>query len=134
MPPEMTRKPSASKRVGQHFCIGHDLLGIFAEAGLHGFQEADCFGRDDVHEWTALHAGKHRLVDGSGKLLPGEDHAGARTAQCFVGGGGHDMGIRHGRGMRTSGYEPSKVSHIDQEERADFVGDLPHAGESMMRG
>src|SRR5436305_9970412 len=29
--------------------------------------------------------------------------------------------------MYSAGYQPSKVRHIDKIERANFIGDLPHA-------
>ena len=74
-------------------------------------------------------AGEDRLVDGGGELLLAQDHAGARPAQSFVGGGGDDVGVRHGRGMHAAGDEAGEVRHVDQVEGADFVGDLAHAGE-----
>ena len=97
--------------------------------GLERLLEADGLGGDDVDERAALLAGEDRLVDGGAVLGLGEDHAGARTAQGFVGGGGDDVGVRHGRGMHASGDQSGEVRHVHQVDGADFVGDLAHAGE-----
>ena len=57
-----------------------------------------------------------------------QNHAGARPAQRFVRGGSDDVGVRHGRGMHAASNQSGEVRHVDQIERADFVGDLAHAG------
>ena len=122
------RKPSAAKRFRQHFRVGHDLPRVVPEFRLHRFQKADRLGRDDVDQRAALHPGKHDLVDGGGKFLLAQDHAGARSAQSLVRGRGDDVRMRHGRRMHASGNQSGEMRHVDQVERADFVGDLPHAG------
>ena len=54
--------------------------------------------RDHVHERAALAAREHRGVDFLREsLVVGEDEAAARAAQGLVRGGGHDVGVRHGR-------------------------------------
>ena len=60
---------------------------------------------------------------------PAEDQAGARAAQGFVGCGGDDVRVRHGRRMHASGDQAGEVGHVDHEVGADFVGDGAHAGE-----
>ena len=57
-----------------------------------------------------------------------QDHAGARSAQSLVRGRGDDVRVRHRRRMHASRDQSGEVRHVDQVERADFVGDLPHAG------
>ena len=42
--------------------------------------------------------------------------------------GGHDdMRVRNWRGMHSGGNQAGEVRHVDDEEGADFVGDLAHA-------
>ena len=90
--------------------------------------KADRFGGDDVHQRAALHSGEHHLVDGRGEFLFAQDHPGPRSAQSLVRGGGHDMGVRHRRRMHAARNQSGEMRHVDQVERAHFVGDLAHAG------
>src|SRR5579864_887075 len=39
------------------------------------------------------------------------------------------MRVRNWRGMNSACDQAGKVSHVHQVQRADLVGDLPHAGE-----
>lgn len=57
------------------------------------------------------------------------DHAAAGTAQGFVGGAGHDVGVRNGAGMGSSGDKPGYMSGVDQEFRTDLIRYLTEARE-----
>ncbi len=46
-----------------------------------------------------------------------------------MGGGGYDVRVRYRRRMRTTSHQAGEMSHIDQEQGPDLVGDLAHAGE-----
>ena len=113
----------------QNLGVGHDLSRVVLEAGLKGFLEAHSFRRDDVHQRSALHSWEDDLVDCGRMFLLGEDHSGARPAQCLVRGGGDNMAVWYGRWMHATGNQSGEVRHVDQVERADFVGNLAHAGE-----
>ena len=91
--------------------------------------KADGFGRDDVHQRPALHAGKNNFVDGRRVFGFRQNQSGARAAQRLVRGRGDDLRVRHRRRMRAAGNQSGEVRHIDQVDRANFVGDLPHARE-----
>ena len=77
---------------------------------------------------AALHSGKHNFVDGSGEFLFAQDHTGARSAQSLVRGSGDDMRMRHRRRMHAACNQSGKMRHVHQVKRANFVGNLPHAG------
>ena len=51
-----------------------------------------------------------------------------------MGGGGDDVGVGNGRRMGVAGDEAGEVGHVDHEKRADFVGDVAHAGEVELAG
>ena len=102
---------------------------VVAELGLHRFLEADRLGGDDVHQRAALHSGKDDFVDRLRELGLGQNHPGARPAQRLVRRRSHNVRVRHRRRMRAAGDQSREMRHVDQKERADFVGDLAHAGE-----
>src|ERR1019366_12695 len=65
--------------------------------------------------------------NGRGQILSAEYQSRARTAQGFVGSGGGDMRVGHGRGVRAAGNKAGDVGHVEDEGCADFVGDTAHA-------
>ncbi len=109
---------------GERFRVDHDLALVFAELRLERFVKADRLCGDDVHERTALDAGENGRVDLLGESFLAHDDAAARPAQTFVRGGGDKLRVRNGAGMLATGDEPGDVRHVDEEKRADRVGDL----------
>ena len=77
-----------------------------------------------MHERSALDARKDLLVDIARKLFLTEDHAAARAAQGFMGGGGYEIGMRHRVGVASGGHESGDVGHVDHQVGADTVGDF----------
>ena len=57
----------------------------------------------------------------------GKNHSRTRTAQSLVRGRSDDVRMRHRRRMRAASNQPGEVRHVDEVERADFIGDLAHA-------
>src|ERR1019366_4524896 len=108
---------------------GDDLRRINLEIRPQRLAETDRLRRDDVHQRATLHSGEDDLVDGGSVLLLGEDQASTRAAQRLVRCSGNDVAVRDRRWMNASGDQSSEVGHVDQIERANFVGDLAHAGE-----
>ena len=109
--------------------IEDDLLGIFLERRLERLVEADSLGRDDLHERAALDTGEHLAVDLLGILFLAENESGAGAAQALVRGGGDEVGVGNGIGMRASRDETRDVSHVDEEESPDGIGDLAESRE-----
>ena len=66
---------SCPQRIGECACVVDDLFGVCAEAGLQGFGEADSFGGDDVHQWSALNSGEDGFIDGGGMFFAAENEA-----------------------------------------------------------
>src|SRR6185503_3774697 len=50
-------------------------------------------------------------------------------SQSLVRGGSDDVRVRYRRRVCFAGHESGKMRHVYQVERANFVGDLAHAGE-----
>src|SRR5207237_10788039 len=73
-------------------------------------------------------SGKNGRVDLFGEFSLAEDNSAARAAQTFVGSGGDKLRMRNGTRMLSAGNETANVRHVDEEERADGVGDLAHPG------
>ena len=58
------------------------------------------------------------------RVVAAHNHAAARTAQGFVGGGGDKVGKRHGVGVFAACNQAGIVRHIDKQIRTHFVGDF----------
>ena len=112
--------------LSQGLRIVHDGAGIGFELRPQRLAEGDSLGGDDVHQRSALQARKDRGVDllGEVRVVCKDDRA-ARAAQCLMGGGRCNMGMREGARMRAARDEPGEVGHVNQEKRADLVRDLP---------
>jgi hypothetical protein len=82
--------------LSQHLGVGYDLRGVGLELRTEGFAKRDCLGCHDVHQRTALLAGKNGFVDRRGQVLAADDHAGAGATQRLVRSGGGDVGLGHG--------------------------------------
>ena len=111
------------------FGVIQHLFLIFGEGGVQRLQERDGFRGDDLHQRPALNAGEDGGVELFLNRFVGarENQPAARPAQGFVGGGGDDIGNRH-RVWRESGRDQSgDVRHIDQQIRADAVGNVAEA-------
>uniref|UniRef100_E6PYW2 Uncharacterized protein n=1 Tax=mine drainage metagenome TaxID=410659 RepID=E6PYW2_9ZZZZ len=116
------------KSRGECLGVGDDLASIDGKVGGERFLEGDGFGGDDMNERATLLAGEDGAIDGGGEILLAEDEAGTGSAEGFVGGGGGDLRVGHRRRMRAASDEARDMGHVDEQERADFVSDLAHAG------
>ena len=63
-----------------------------------------------------------------------QDHPGAGPAEGLVGGRGDHVGVLDRVGVQPGGDEAGEVRHVDHQQRADLVGDLPEAGEVELAG
>src|SRR5690606_22410498 len=52
----------------------------------------------------------------------------------LVGGGGDDVGVRHGGWVRPPRHQPDEVGRVDHEHRTDLVGDGTEGGEVEVTG
>jgi hypothetical protein len=77
-------KPVAAQRGRKSCGVGDNLPLILAKGGFQRLPETDGFGRDDVHQRTALHSGKHSAVEIFCVLLAAENETGTRAAQRLV--------------------------------------------------
>src|SRR5450432_3717604 len=103
-----------SQGFSEHLGVSYDLFRIVMKAGLHGFEETNRFGRDNVHQRPTLHSGKYSFVDRSGEFLFAKNHAGAGATQSLMRCGGNDMGMRHRRWMRATRHQSGEVGHVDE--------------------
>ena len=109
--------------------VGDDLRLVGAKSVGERLAERHRLGGDDVHQRTALETREDRAVDLLGVLRLAHHHPAARTAQRLVGRRGHEMAMRHRRGMKTGGDQSGDVRDVGHEERAGTVGDLAKARE-----
>ena len=80
-----------------------------------------------MHQRPALGAGEDGLIDGLGVFLAAEDQAAARSAQGFVGRGGHHIGIGNRIGMQPRCDQPGDVGHIHEMISPHLFGDRADA-------
>ena len=124
VPPETSRKPAALQGFGEGLGVGDDLRRVVAELGAQSLGKRNSLGRHDVHQRPALLAGEYRFIDGGGQILVADDQSGARTAQSFVRGGGRDLRMGNGRRMHAARDESGNMRHVEDINRAHFIGDL----------
>ena len=109
------------------------LLLVAVKLRTQSFAESHGLGRDNMHERTALNAGKNLAVQALGHIfalfLIGQDHAAARAAQGLVRSGGGNVGVGNGRRMQTGGHKSGDMGHIDNELGPHFVGRLAESSE-----
>ena len=110
---------------------------------LHGLEESDGLGGDDMLERSALDAGEDAGVEDCAHLLdfalrggkaPGvvevlahQDDAAARSTKGLVGGGGDNVGVFHRILQEACGNQAGGMGHVDPEEGTYFIGNLAHA-------
>ena len=121
--PRQESEAAAQERIRQRLGVDHDLPLVVAEGGGRGLVQRDRLGGDHVHQGTALVAREDRTVDRLRILLAEQDHAAPRAAQRLVGGGGDEVGVRHGRGMKACGHQAGEVRHVGEHGGPDLVGD-----------
>ena len=73
--------------------------------------------------------GKNGFVDSGSEFLFRQDEAGPGTAKRFVRGGGDDIGMLARVGINASRHQAGIVSHINQEDCANGVGNFSETGE-----
>ncbi len=123
------RKPSCRESGRQGTGVRDDVGRVLAEGRLARLPERNRLGRDDVHERAALQAGEHGLVDARRVLSTRQDRAGSRSAQRLVGRERDDVGVWHRRRVRAAGNQTRDVRSVDEQHRADLVGDRPERHE-----
>ena len=137
------RETSLDQFVGKHGSVFLYLHGPLFELRLQGFVEGNSLGGDDMLQRSALLAGEHGTVEqlthhlgyalGSlqtpwvFKVFAHQDDTATRTAECLVGGRGHDVCILD-RVVKQAGCNKACwVCHIHHEQCAHLVGNLTHA-------
>src|SRR5438270_973770 len=105
--------------------IDDDLTLIIAKLRLERFVKTNCFRRDHVHEWTALHSWKKHGVDLFRELLLAQDNAAAGAAQAFVRRSRNKLRVRNRAGVLPACHWPCDVRHVDEKNRANRIGNLP---------
>ncbi len=78
---------------------------------------------DDVLERTTLPAGEDSLVDGDRVFGFRQDAPASRSAKGLVRGERDDVGTWNRIGIYTAGNQAGHMCRIEQEVRADLVGD-----------
>ena len=124
--------------------VGAYLLLIVHKFGSESFAKCHSFGRDNVFERAALHAGEygrveerrhlanHALRSGFAprivEVLAEQNDTATRAAEGFVSGRSDDVSIFHRVFEQTGSDETCRVSHINHKYGAHLIGDFAHAG------
>ena len=130
VPPLTSLRPPASSASARAFALSMIWRPYVLNSGRRASREANRFAGDDVHQRPALDAREHAAVDRFAVFFFRQAQTGARAAQCFVRGGGHEIGDRHGAVVQAGGDETGVVGHIDHQLRADAARDF---GELVVR-
>ena len=130
VPPETRRKPASRHARGQRGGVGQHALLIVDEFRLHGLQEADRLGGDDVHQRPALHAGEDRTCRWPAAYCSRQRMMPARGPRSVLWVVEVTMSAYwQGFGMDAGRHEAREVRHVDQQHGADRIRDLAHAAE-----
>ena len=92
---------------------------FFGSSNLHG----NSFRCNHVHQRTTLLAWEDCRVELLSVVLLSQDHAGARTAQGLVHGGGNNVRVWNWIWVQISCNETSKVCHIGPQVSPHFICD-----------
>ena len=124
VPPDTRRRPRVARPSASAGGVGDDARRVVLELRLRSLEEAHRLGRDHVVVRAALEPGEHRLVDPLGELLGAQDRRRPRAAQGLVRRERHDVGAQlDGVRVLAAGDEAGDVGGVEQEQRADLVGD-----------
>ena len=97
---------------------------VIPELRAQRLAQAHRLGGQHVRVKAPLHAGEDRGLQTPGELVRArEDDAAAGPAQGLGRGAGHDVGMRHGRGVYAGGHETGDMRHVDQQARPGGAGD-----------
>ncbi len=116
--------------LGQQF--GH-RLGVVADQPLvgrkfrcHCLFERNRFRGNYMHQWAALVSRENQRTEFFGQLIvrTRKNQAAARTTQCLVCRGRHDVGHTHRARVVARGDEPGDVCHINHQVSTSVVGDF----------
>ena len=120
--------------IGHGLGVCNYLLLVLVERGIERLLEGDGLCRDYVHKRAALDAGEYGLIYGLAVLLLAHYNAAAGAAKRFVRGGGHEIGVWHGRGMKSRRNQTRDVRDVHHHICAHLVADLPYALEIYNSG
>jgi len=82
-----------------------------------------------VHKRTTLRSGEHSFIDRFAIFFFREDDARTWTAQSFMRSGSDDICVFARVWINARRDETGVVSHIDEEDSPDRIGNLPEARE-----
>ncbi len=129
VPPETMRKPRSESRPARRAALSTMLRLVSAKLLGLRLPQRHRLGGDDVHQRSALDAGEDGAVDVLGELGLAQDHAGARTAQRLVRGGGDEVAVRHRRRVLPRRHQAGDVRDVGHQQAAGLVGDRAKARE-----
>mmetsp|Transcript_71897 Transcript_71897/g.120583 ORF Transcript_71897/g.120583 Transcript_71897/m.120583 type:complete len:278 (-) Transcript_71897:232-1065(-) len=118
--------------------IGLDLLGILLECWACDLLQLSGNTSNLVLVGTTLKSREHSKVDllgesGWGSIrtlgLAAEDHAGARTTQTLVGGGGDHITVLEGIVLLASRHQTTDMGNVSQQQSTTVVSCLTEAVE-----
>ena len=127
--PRYQAETRAQQRIGQSPRIGDDLSRVRFEGRFGGLLKRHGLGRDDVHQGTALRAGKYAAVYGFRIGLSTKTHPPTRAPQGLVGAAGDHVRVGDRGGMLPRHDQASDVGYVHHKQGTHFVGDLPEFGE-----
>ena len=106
--------------------ILYDLFHIGLVFRLQRLLEADCLGRDHMHQRTSLCSREHGLikVELFIHLLAAQDHASPWPPKGLVGRGGGHMSIGDRAWMQSCGNQAGDMGNIHHQVSAHFIRDL----------
>ena len=124
-----------NQALGNGACSLNGALLTLGELWLHRELERDSLCRDDVHERSTLLTGEHRGVQFLGEaLITAENQTRTGPAERFVNSRGHHIRVGNGRGVQSSGDQPSEVCHVDPEGSTHFIGNISERLEVAVAG
>ena len=124
VPPETMRKPSSASASASARGVAHDVGRVLGgTSGWLASRNATALAAITCMSGPPCRPGNTALSIAGRVLLAAEDRAGARAAQRLVRGERDDVGVRDRRRVRAAGDEPGDVRGVDEQQRADLVGD-----------
>ena len=114
--------------IAQRLCVHDDLLDVVFELRAQSLAKRYCFCGNHMHQGTTLNAGENRRVEFlRQRLVIGDDHSTAWTAQGFMRRRRCNMRMGEGRWVLARRHKTREMRHVHMQIGTNHIRNFTHA-------